>query len=251
MAFKFLKKRKEEKQELAKIQEIIKEIEAAKEKAKVATNFQLINSDYGETFLSKCAKRSIEEKNSFHIDSAYQILNSWDNYGDMSEELGNWLEKLINKEDIQVGIHRTGGYGMIDPDDIYDSSLLYDIFDKGLYITGDIGSGVDHKGQIIPPNKNISPLNNILDGVMYAKNSYKHSTGGVITAIPSEYVTASYDLKKGAEQEIYTKVDNQWTLKPEYLVGFIAQDEGVCTFYSKEDILTNYKGNNNSNQAKK
>ena len=39
MAFKFLKKRKEEKQELAKIQEIIKEVEAAKEKAKVATNF--------------------------------------------------------------------------------------------------------------------------------------------------------------------------------------------------------------------
>ena len=89
MAFKFLKKRKEEKQELAKIQEIIKEIEAAKEKAKVATNFQLINSDYGETFLSKCAKRSIEEKNSFHIDSAYQILNSWDNYGVCRKNLEN------------------------------------------------------------------------------------------------------------------------------------------------------------------
>lgn len=251
MAFNFFKKKKEEKEELKKIQEIIKEIEDAKEKAKASKSFQLINSDYGEIFLTNSTNRSIEEKNSFHIDSAYQILTSWDNYGDMSEELGQWLEKLIDKEDTQVGIHRTGGYGMIDPNDVYDSSILYDIFDKGLYITGDIGSGVDHKGQIIPPNKNISPLNNILDGVMYAKNSYKYSTGGVITAIPSEYVTASYDLKKGAEQEIYTKVDNQWTLKPEYLVGFIAQDKGVCTFYSKEDILTNYKGKNNSSQAKK
>lgn len=251
MAFNFFKKKKQEKEELTKIQEIIKEIEDAKEQAKVATDFKVINSDYGETFLANSAKRSIEEKNSFYIDSAYQILTSWDHYGNMSVELGKWLEKLINQEDIQVGIHRTGGYGMIDPNDVYDSSILYDIFNKGLYITGDIGSGVDHKGQIIPPNKNISPLNNILDGVMYTKNAYKHSTGGVITAIPSEYVTASYDLKKGAEQEIYTKVDNQWTLKPEYLVGFIAQDKGVCTFYSKEEILSNYKGKNFNGQSKK
>lgn len=250
MAFKILKKKKQEKEELAKIQKIIEEIQEAKEKSKTSKSFQLINSDYGNNFLINTMNRSIEEKNSFYVESIYQMLTSWDNYGDMSLELGKWLEQLISKEDIQIGIHRTGGYGMIDPNEVYNSSILYDIFDKGLYITGDISSGVDHKGEIIQPNKNISPLNNILEGIMYAKSSYKHSTGGIITSIPSEYVTESYSLKDGAEEKIYTKVDNQWTLKPEYLVGFIAQDKGVCTFYSKEDILTNYKEKNNSSAKK-
>ena len=251
MALVFFKKRKQEKEELKKIQEIMKQIEMAREKATVSESFQLIKSKYGEAFVKDYINRSIEEKKSFYADYAYQLLTSWDSYGNMSIELGEWLEALISKEDVQVGIHRTGGYGMIDPNDVFASSELYDIFNKGLYITGDIGSGVNHKGQIIPPNKNISPLNNILEAVMFAKSSYKYSTGGVITAIPSEYVTASYSLKKGAEEEIYTKVDNQWTLKPEYLVGFIAQDQGVCTFYSKEDILTNYKGKNNNGKPVK
>lgn len=251
MALDFFKKKKQAKEELKKIQEIIKELEASKENKKVSESFQLMDSKYGESLLTGTIKRSIEEKNSFYIDYAYHLLTDWDNYGNMPKELGEWLEKLVNKEGVQVGIHRTGGYGMIDPNDVYKSSDLYNIFDKGLYITGDIGSGVDHKGDVIPPNKNITPLNNILEVIMFAKSQYKYSTGGVITVIPSEYVTASYSLKANAEQEIYTKVDNQWTLKPEYLVGFIAQDNGVCTFYSKEDILKNYKEKTNSSSSTK
>ena len=90
MALDFFKKRKQEKEELKKIQEIMKQIEIAREKAPVSESFQLIKSKYGEAFLKDYINRSIEEKKSFYADYAYQLLTSWDSYGNMSIELGEW-----------------------------------------------------------------------------------------------------------------------------------------------------------------
>lgn len=239
MTIEFLKKRKE----LKKIKEILKRIQELEEKSKTATSFRLINTKFVKDSLAKATQNSIDNKNSFSIDYTYKIIKQWDEYGDMPQEVGDLLEELIQDENYVIGIHRTGGYGMIDVEDIYRSDMLHSIFSKGLYMTGDLSTGVDHQGQMLNPNKNISPLNNIIEAVMYCKSSYKDSTGGVITKIPKEYVTTSYSLKAEHGQDIYEKVDNQWTLKPKYLVGFVSQEKGVCKFYSKEEILTNYKSN--------
>lgn len=239
MAIEFFKKRKE----LKRIQEILKSVQELEEKSKTSSSFCLINTKFAKDSLAKATLNSIDKKNSFSIDYTYELIKGWDEYGDMPQEVGLLLEKLIQDENYIIGIHRTGGYGMIDLSDIYKSDILHSIFSKGLYMTGDLSSGVDHKGKMINPNKNISPLNNILEAVMYCKSSYKGSTGGVITKIPKEYVTPSYSLKAEHGQDIYEQVDNMWTLKPEYLVGFVSQEKGVCKFYSKEEILTNYKSN--------
>ncbi len=241
MVMDFFKKRKAEKEELKRIREIISKIDEKSEMAKTSDKFSLINTECGKNMLKNAMVTSMDKKDSFNLECIYNLLTGWDEIGYMPRKLGEWLENLINSEDIEVGIHRTGGYEMIDPDNIYTSRTLYDIFSNGLYITGHISSGVDHNGKIVSLDKNISPLNNILDGVVLSKSSYKNSTGGVIIAIPKAYVTPTYELKAGHESDVYTTVDNQLTLKPKYLVGFIAQKDGVCKFYTKDDILNNYK----------
>ena len=178
-------------------------------------NFYLFNSNYGEKLINGAIERSKKECNLYYVEYCYDLLKEWDNYGNMPKNISDLLEKLINNPNYHIGIHRTG----------------------------DLSSGVDHKGEIIQPNKNISPLNNMLEVVMLCKSSYKRSTGGVITAIPSKYVTSSYKIKDGCADKVYYKVDNQWTLKPEYLVGFVSQKEGDCKFYSKNEILNNYNKN--------
>ena len=226
-----------------KINEFIDLINNQKKLYNDKENFYLFNSSYGEELINGAIKRSKKECNPYYVEYCYDLLKEWDNYGNLPKNISDLLENLINDSNYHIGIHRTGGYGMIEVDDIFSSELLHDIFQKGLYITGDLSSGVDHKGEIIHPNKNISPLNNMLEVVMLCKSSYKRSTGGVITAIPSKYVTSSYKIKDGCADKVYYKVDNQWTLKPEYLVGFVSQNEGNCKFYTKNEILNNYNKN--------
>lgn len=233
MVMEIFKKKKE----LKKIKELAQKIEDRRQKALVSNRFSVMATEYARQTIKGIMDKALETKDSSSLEYFYELVSDWDDYGNMPIEVGTKLNELIDNPDINVGIHRTGGYGMINFDAVYSSKQLYNIFQNGLYITGDLSSGVDHKGEAVPPNKNISPINNILEAIILGKSSYKSSTGGIITAIPSEYVTNTYTIKKGHESDIYTKVDNQWALKPEYLVGFLAQRDGICKFYTKEEIL--------------
>ena len=225
------------KKELTKIKECLKKLEEYKKKSLVSDEYLLINTKYCEKTLNEITEKAIKKKDSSMIDFYCQLIQEWDNYGKIPLDLGKRMESLINDENLEIGIHRTGGYGMIDPDCIESSEVLYSIFKDGLFITGDLFSGVDHRGEVIQPNKNISPLLNIIEFVIFAKTSYKYSTGGVVTAIPKEYVTSSYEVKDGCEKKLFINVDGQWTLKPEFLIGFITQKKGICNFYTKEEVL--------------
>lgn len=231
------------KQELKRIKEILLQLEQRKTKTALQDGFYLINTLEVNQIIEKVSRKSFEEKNSFPIESICAIITTWDDYGYISTDLGEKIENMLKQDNIILGIHRTRACDSNEKKSIYSSKMLHSILEEGLYITGDISSGVDHKGEVISPNKNISPINSILEAVMYLKSSYKSSNGGIITAIPKEFVTNSYNIKPGHQSDIYYKLENQWTLKPEYIVGYVSQENGVCDFYSKEEVLKNYNIN--------
>ena len=238
----FTKKNKE----LQKIKEIMNKIKEIQNQN--TNNYSLFNSKYGKDAISKVLDISMKDYDSSKLEFEYNLFKDWDKRGFMSKELGNFLESLIENKDNQVGIHRVGGFAAVDPNDVYSSDVVYNICSKGLYLTGHEGAPVkDGKN---PLYLNISPLNNILQAVQFSKAPYKGSRGGFIIAMPSKYVDKELNIKDGHEFDLCGYVDDTWTLDPKYIVGYISQDEGICNFYTRAELMLQYEELNGINQSR-
>lgn len=221
----FFKKTKE----ILKIKEILKKFKTLEND----NYFDLLKTNYVKLLIKKTTDKSVNEGSSFYIQNLFNIIEKWNSIRPIPIETGYWLESLIENNDSYIGIHKTGGCGKID---INDNKFLKNIFCKGLYITGDILNGVV-SNDIIPLTKNITPMFNILDLIIYIKSSYKNSTGSIITSIPNNYVDSNYGVIPGCEEKVYTYVDGQLTLKPEFIVGFITYDNNSYEIILREDFL--------------
>lgn len=163
------------------------------------------------------------------------LFQQWDDYGSIPLELGNYIEQLLDDSMVVLGIHRTGGMGSIDKADITGSQVLNSIFNEGLKNMGHLSSG--HISSSVPdPNKTVSMLASMVHAVMSVKGQYKDSIGGVLVALPSSCVNKDGEIINNSYDTIYTTVDNTPAIKPEYLLGFVASDNGVCTYYPKESF---------------
>lgn len=170
----------------------------------------------------------------------FDLYKEWDDYGSISLEMGNYIESLVNNSGISFGIHRIGSNNTINNTEIINNELLCDIFTNGLKNYGDLSSGVVSNG-IIDPAKTISFFNSMLDAIIQIKTSYKGSTGGILVAFPNTLVEKDGTLVDRKEKDVYNVISNTLYIKPEYLLGYIAQDDGVCTFYPKDIFIKHDK----------
>lgn len=174
----------------------------------------------------------------------YELYCSWDDYGELSEDIANMIISLLERDDCIIGVHRTGGDGSIDIDNIYSSETLYNMFLNGLYMTGSSFEGTFSKEALDSPSKNISPIQNILHAVIYLKSAYKDSNTAIIIAVPKTLVDKDYHIITDEVGQLFNVVHDNVTLKPEFLVGAVLQNNGVCTeFISREQFLKEYENN--------
>lgn len=187
---------------------------------------------------SESAQKNLNKAKSFKsYEYLFNLYKEWDDYGSIPLEIGQYFESIINNPKYNIGIHRTGGFGTIKLDDVYNSNLLRKIFSEGLKNYGDASSGA-HIDGLIQPKKTISMISSMLNAVILLKTHYKDSKGAIITVFPSEFVNLEGEIISDKSDVYYLTEDKTLTIKPEYLVGFISENNGVCEFYPKESFIS-------------
>ncbi|MDD2391649.1 MAG: hypothetical protein PHU94_01765 [Bacilli bacterium] len=220
----WLKKRKLEK----KKNELRTLMQQYQEKSKQDRNYYLFTSKYAKNFLNAESAES--------IDFAINLLKTWDNAAQFPYDVGMMLEETIEKGDYVLGIHRTP----ISIDEIVDNPILQSIFSEGLINDGDISSGrIPNKYE--NPSNTISPIKHMLHAMIYTKSPYKDSKGGVLVAFPKEYVTEDLELKEGYEDALYNVTNNGSFIKPEFLMGYISNNDNKCEFHLSSEFNREHK----------
>lgn len=137
-----------------------------------------------------------------------------DNYGYVSQELGEELDTLIMDDNYALGIHRTG-YTHV------DEEVIEDVFNIGLINNGDAMQGVVY--DYIDIEKTVSLYSEITIMLDNLKKShgYKGSQGCFIVRIPKPYL----GKKPGEIKPIYYKYNGTIRLLPEFIYGYVPVDK--------------------------
>lgn len=210
-----------------------KNINEYQERSIAENKYFLLSSEYAKTVFEKT-------KNLKNYIYFFELFKHWDDYGSISLEIGQYIEQIIEDKNLNIGIHRTGGLGLIDNNNLEENELLKNIFTIGLKNNGDLSSGIVSK-TTIHPNKTISMLTNPLTAIILLKSSYKDSKGAIITCFPSQYVDKNSEIITEENNIYYRDSKGNLIIKPEYLIGYIANEDGICTYYPKEKFLTQSK----------
>lgn len=144
----------------------------------------------------------------------FNLSKDYDNYGYMSQELGEELDSLFLDEDYIVGIHRTGYTYM-------DDTTIEKIFREGLINNGHIMSGGMDGTQDIEKTVSLFYDFPILNGRLKAAHGYKGSDGCIVVKIPKSYL----GKEEGEIKPIYYKKDSYVRLLPEFIYGYIPTKE--------------------------
>ena len=184
--------------------------------------------------------------------SLKEICKFWDNCGiELPRDLGEAIENdLLNKKNENgepaywFGVHRSDA---IDGEEFENDETLQSIMTIGLKNFGDASSGSIYRDP--PVSKTVRPCTSMMHTVINLKGTYKGSTGGVLVAVPREYVDEDGNPNKGCEDKVYNHDGNVSIIKPEFLVGFV-QNLGkghTLQFKSRAEIL-NAAANKNQQQ---
>lgn len=144
----------------------------------------------------------------------FNLSKEYDNYGYMSEELGEELDSLFLDDSYIVGIHRTGYTYM-------DDATIEKIFREGLINNGHIMSGGMDGTQDIEKTVSLFYDFPILNGQLKAAHGYKGSEGCIVVRIPKSYL----GKEDGEIKPIYYKKDSNVRLLPEFIYGYIPTKE--------------------------
>jgi len=167
-----------------------------------------------------------DSKSLFEQEFIMQLAKQYDEYGYMSQELGEELDKLFLDNDYIIGIHRTG-YTSI------NENILKDIFENGLINNGHamVGAPV---GQC-DIEKTVSLFNDfaVLCGQLKSSHGYKCSEGCVIVRIPKECL---YESDK-EPMPMYYESEGVIRLLPQFIYGYVPVDrEGkLGTIYKNKN----------------
>ncbi len=144
----------------------------------------------------------------------FSLSKEYDNYGYMSQELGEELDSLFLDDNYIVGIHRTGYTYM-------DDATIEKIFNEGLINNGHIMSGGMDGTQDIQKTVSLFYDFPILNGQLKAAHGYKGSEGCIVVKIPKSYL----GKEDGEIKPIYYKKDSNIRLLPEFIYGYIPTDK--------------------------
>ena len=144
----------------------------------------------------------------------FNLSKGFDNYGYMSQELGEELDGLFLDDNYMVGIHRTG-YTPI------DDLTIDKIFNEGLINNGHIMSGGMDGTQDIEKTVSLFYDFPVLNGQLKAAHNYKGSEGCIVVRIPKSYL----GKEEGEIKPIYYKKDSYVRLLPEFIYGYIPTDK--------------------------
>ena len=144
----------------------------------------------------------------------FNLSKGFDNYGYMSQELGEELDSLFLDDNYMVGIHRTG-YTPI------DDLTIDKIFNEGLINNGHIMSGGMDGTQDIEKTVSLFYDFPVLNGQLKAAHNYKGSEGCIVVRIPKSYL----GKEEGEIKPIYYKKDSYVRLLPEFIYGYIPTDK--------------------------
>lgn len=153
-------------------------------------------------------------------------------------EIGLKLEELIRKEDTRLGMHRSDS---IQDADIYSDPILHDILVNGL-----INNGMAMQGMVsstVSPSQTVSSANDPILAIGTLKSSYKNSKGALLLEFPKKYIDNQFEINREIDPSlIYSRDARGITfIRPEYLIGFIRSTKDGLEYYSKDDLLRNYK----------
>lgn len=144
----------------------------------------------------------------------FNLSKGYDNYGYMSQELGEELDGLFLDDSYIVGIHRTGYTYM-------DEATINKIFNEGLINNGHIMSGGMAGTQDIEKTVSLFYDFPILNGQLKSAHGYKGSEGCLVVKIPKSYL----GKEDGEIKPIYYKKDSTIRLLPEFIYGYIPTNE--------------------------
>lgn len=178
------------------------------------------------------SSNTLRESDSFLVDLAKRV----DEYGYMSEELGQELDNLFKDDNYIIGIHRTGFNNMND-------SMINEIFNNGLINNGHIQQGGMDGSQSIEKTVSLFYDFTLMNMQLKQAFGYKNSEGCMIIKIPKSYLgKADGDIKP-----IYYKDDKGVRLLPEFIYGYIpVEKDGILG-----DLIhnSNYKDIHNLNNT--
>ena len=143
-----------------------------------------------------------------------ELSKQYDDYGYMSDELGDELDELFLDDDYIIGIHRTGYTPM-------DDKTIDDIFSKGLINNGHIMQGGGTGNYSIENTVSLFYDFTIMNGQLKAAHGYKGSMGCVIVKIPKSYL----GKKDGDIKPIYYIDGGVVKLLPEFVYGYVSVNE--------------------------
>lgn len=134
-----------------------------------------------------------------------------DNYGYMSQELGENLDQLLMDDDYKLGIHRTG-YTYV------NEELIEDVFNKGLINNSDMMQGAITDSISIEKTVSFYDKITLFINQLKKASAYKRSQGCFIIRIPKSY------LGEAAEeiQPIYYRYNGTIRLLPEFIYGYVS-----------------------------
>lgn len=139
------------------------------------------------------------------------LAKEYDEYGYMSQGLGEELDRLFEDDSYIIGIHRTGYTHM-------DSEMISSIFNEGLVNNGHLmSSGVINSQPNIERTVTLFKNFTILNGQLKAANGYKGSEGCIIVKIPKSYLGKS----DGEIKPIYYQSNTNLNLLPEFIYGYV------------------------------
>ena len=123
--------------------------------------------------------------------------------GTVAPNLEVFLNNLVDKENMIVGIHRVGRCKDED---------IKDILENGLILTGHLSSGAKSFTSSLSDNISFYPNNRtIIKELMYA-DCYKSSRGSILVLIPLDKLNDT----------CYADENGFLRLRPEYIVGFVS-----------------------------
>lgn len=184
------------------------------------------NKNLYTIFSSKYIKELIKKtKNHVNKSQIYKLIKEWDEELLVPQEIGKYLEDLLENDKLTIGIHRTE----------VNDTIIDNIITDGLKNNGDLSSGAIEENPDL--NKTVSFPKNILNAMISLKSSYKNSTGGFLLAFPSDIVDENGEIKDNDYFKINENIKGTTYIKSEYVLGYIDTKYGVMNYFPKEELL--------------
>lgn len=173
--------------------------ELLKDNKNLLTNKQLLNTEI-DNYNKKVRFEYL--KSIGYTCSSFQVMGEV--HGTMSDDMRDYLDELLNEDNVLIGIHRVGSY--------FNQNDLDDIFEDGLKMTGHLGGAVSTSTEL---GQNVSyyESNKIIETELMYANLYKDSVGSILIKIPDSV------LESGEDIFLFDGTTNR--LNPKYIIGYV------------------------------